>query len=98
MGISQKQAEFLAASRIGDAERGDVEALFDLGSICSSGAHGAPVDLIAAHKWFNLAALMGSREAAACRAEVAGDMSRSEVVEAQKLARAWLSRIPALAA
>ena len=100
MGISYKQAEFLAASRIADAEKGDVDALFDLGAIYSSGALGLSIDLVEAHKWFNLAALMGSAEAPQCRAEVAAEMTRGQVSEAQKLARAWLGRVdrPALAA
>ncbi|TFI58174.1 sel1 repeat family protein [Sphingomonas parva] len=92
MGISYKQAQFLAASRIADAERGDVDALFELGAIYSSGAHGTPIDLVEAHKWFNLAALQGSVEAQLCRGEVADEMTRAEIAEAQKQARAWLAR------
>ena len=91
MGISYKQAQFLAASRIADAERGDIDALFELGTIYSSGAHGTPINLVEAHKWFNLAALKGSAEAQLCRGEVADEMSRAEIAEAQKQARAWLA-------
>ena len=57
--ISQKGAEFLLRSRIAEAERGSVEALYDLGVSYSTGRGGVPVDLIEAHKWFNLAALSG---------------------------------------
>ena len=56
--ISQKGAEFLIRSRLADAEAGDVDALFELGITYSTGRGGAPVDLIEAHKWFNLAALV----------------------------------------
>ena len=97
MGISFRQAQFLAASRIGDAERGDADAMFELGTIYSSGAHGTPIDLVEGHKWFNLAALKGSAEAHLCRAEVADEMSRTEIAEAQKQARAWLARIGGMA-
>ena len=54
--ISQKSAEFLLRSRLADAEAGDVDALFELGVTFSTGRGGIHVDLIEAHKWFNLAA------------------------------------------
>jgi TPR repeat protein len=34
-----------------------VDALFELGLTYSTGRSGIPVDLVEAHKWFNLAAL-----------------------------------------
>jgi TPR repeat protein len=49
-------------------------------------------DLIAAHKWFNLAAVKGNRAAANYRQELAREMSASDVAEAQRAAREWLSR------
>jgi TPR repeat protein len=88
--ISQKGADFLLRSRIADAERGDVEALYDLGVSYSTGRGGAPVDLIEAHKWFNLAALSGDTRAQACRAEISIEMTAREIAEAQRQARAWL--------
>ena len=56
MAISQKGAEFLLRSRLADAARGDVDALFELGVTYSTGRGGIAVDLVEAHKWFNLAA------------------------------------------
>jgi uncharacterized protein len=47
--------------------------------------------MIEAHKWFNLAALSGVSEASALRADVASDMDREEIAQAQRQARAWLS-------
>ena len=91
MGHSLKSADFLMASRIADATRGDVEALFDLGMAYSAGAGGIDVDLVEAHKWFNLAAVSGSARAQECRAEIAEDMTAREIAEAQRQARAWLS-------
>ena len=89
--ISQKGAEFLVRSRIADAERGDVDALFELGVTYSTGRGGASVDLIEAHKWFNLAALGGCTRGQACRAEISVEMTAREIAEAQKAARAWLA-------
>ncbi|MFL6730612.1 MAG: hypothetical protein ACJ8E3_07275 [Sphingomicrobium sp.] len=89
--ISQKGAEFLIRSRLADAENGDVDALFELGITYSTGRGGAPVDLIEAHKWFNLAALNGSTRGQECRAEIACEMTAREIAEAQRQARAWLA-------
>jgi TPR repeat protein len=91
MGSSYKSAAFLIESRLADAARGDSDACFDLGIAYSSGAGGLDVDLVEAHKWFNLSALSGSARAAECRAEVADEMSAREIAEAQRQARAWLN-------
>ena len=88
--ISQKSAEFLIRSRLSDAERGDVDALFELGVAYSTGHGGVPVDLIEAHKWFNLAALSGCTRGQQCRAEIAIEMTAREIAEAQRQARSWL--------
>ena len=89
MGNSIKSAAFLVESRLADAARGDPNAYFDLGIAYSSGS-GREVDLVQAHKWFNLAALAGSVEGQACRAEIAEEMTAREIAEAQRQARAWL--------
>ena len=78
-------------SRLRDAEAGDVNALFELGVTYSTGQTGIPVDLVEAHKWFNLAALNGCTRGQACRAEISVEMTAREIAEAQKQARAWLS-------
>jgi TPR repeat protein len=88
--ISQKGADFLIQSRLADAERGDVDALFELGVTYSTGRGGVPVDLIEAHKWFNLAALSGCTRGQQCRAEISIEMTAREIAEAQRQARAWL--------
>lgn len=89
--ISAKGAEFLIQSRLADAERGDLDALFELGVTFSTGRCGTPVDLIEAHKWFNLAALSGSERGQECRAEIAVEMTAREIAEAQRQARSWLA-------
>lgn len=91
MGNSLKSAQFLMESRLADAARGDMDACYDLGMVYSSGTAGIDIDLIEAHKWFNLAAVAGSEAAQACRSEIAEDMSAREIAEAQRAARAWLS-------
>ena len=89
--ISQKSAEFLIRSRLADAEAGNVDALFELGITYSTGRGGVAVDLIEAHKWFNLAASRGSEEGQAMRAEIAEEMTAREIAEAQRQARAWIA-------
>ncbi|TKD50441.1 SEL1-like repeat protein [Sphingomonas baiyangensis] len=98
MGSSLKSARFLVESRLMDAVRGDANAAYDLGMVFSSGAEGMSVDLIEAHKWFNIAAMTGRRDAQQCRADIAEDMTAREIAEAQKAARAWLSTTQARAA
>lgn len=90
MANSMKSAAFLVESRLMDAAAGNIDALFDLGIAFSTGGSGVEVDLVEAHKWFNLAALNGSEEAMMCRADVSDDMTAREIAEAQKQARAWL--------
>ena len=91
MAISQKSADFLLNSRLADAARGSVDALYDLGVTYSTGRGGIAVDLIEAHKWFNLAALSGDTRAQQCRAEISVEMTAREIAEAQRQARGWLS-------
>jgi TPR repeat protein len=67
---------------------GDV--FFDLGMMYATGGSG-PADLVTAHKWFNIAALKGSAEAARLRRELSAEMSDSEIAAAQRAARAWLN-------
>jgi TPR repeat protein len=69
----------------------NVEDLFQLGMIYSAGCEVA-ADLVAAHKWFNIAAARGKREAAGYRQEVAREMTAAAIAEAQRAAREWLSK------
>ncbi len=95
---SSLNAQRLIESRLVEAARGDVGALYDLGIIYSMGTSGHGVDLIEAHKWFNLAAVSGMTEAAEARADVSEDMTAREIAEAQRQARAWLNATRRLAA
>ena len=64
--------------------------LFERGLYWASGRSGV-VNLVAAHKWFNLAALKGRADAIAMRREVAAMMSEAEIAAAQREARAWMT-------
>ena len=90
MGQSLKSAQFLIDSRIADAARGDTGACFELGIAYSTGTSDIAIDMIEAHKWFNLAAMRGDREAQQCRADVAEELTGREIAEAQRAARAFL--------
>jgi TPR repeat protein len=70
---------------------GQPDDLYKLGLIYATGQGGA-VDLIEAHKWFNLAAVKGVEAAKLSRKELADQMSMSEIAAAQKAAREWLTR------
>jgi hypothetical protein len=65
------------------------DVLFERGLYWASGRSGV-VNLVAAHKWFNLAALKGRVDAIAMRREVAEQMSEIEIATAQREARAWM--------
>jgi TPR repeat protein len=65
------------------------DILFERGLYWASGRSGL-VDLVAAHKWFNLAALKGRNDAIELRREVAEQMSDEEIARAQREARAWI--------
>jgi hypothetical protein len=66
------------------------DILFEQGLYWASGRSGV-VDLVAAHKWFNLSALKGRPDAAHLRREIAEMMSDDEIALAQRDARAWIS-------
>jgi TPR repeat protein len=82
----------LAAAGMGEAPLTS-DTLFELGMMYASG-RSVPADLVTAHKWFNLAAMKGSAEAIRLRREVAGEMTDSEIGQAQRAARDWLKAHP----
>ncbi|NBN63861.1 hypothetical protein GWI72_04380 [Microvirga tunisiensis] len=65
------------------------DILFQMGLDSASGRSGK-ADLVAAHMWFNLAAMKGNAEAARYRKEISGEMSSADIAEAQRSAREWL--------
>jgi uncharacterized protein len=73
-----------------DAKQGRADALYNLGLAYSTG-QGVSVDFVAAHKWFNLAAMKGVELAKSWRAQISAEMNAGQIAEAQKLAREWLT-------
>lgn len=67
------------------------DQLLQLGLMYSTGEAG-PADMVTAHKWFNIAAMRGSREAVQHRCDIAREMSSADIAAAQRAARVWLTR------
>jgi uncharacterized protein len=78
---------------VNNAEPAEADDCFGLGMVYSAGA-GVGVDLVQAHKWFNIAALRGHSDAGRLRREIAELMSDSEIGCAQRAARDWLKSHP----
>lgn len=73
------------------------EEMYRLGIEASTPGEGDDVDLIDAHKWFNLAASRGNELAREYRAQLTLEMNARQIAEAQRRAREWLaSRKPAV--
>jgi TPR repeat protein len=98
MGSSFKSASFLIETRLVEAALGDTQALYELGLAYSSGTNGVDIDLVQAHKWFNLASLRGDERSQECRHDISEEMTAREVAEAQRQARAWLQAMTRQAA
>ena len=62
---------------------------FDLGMMYSTG-RSVPIDYVTAHKWFNLAAMNGNKDAIRLRREIAAEMRPDEIAAAQRAARDWM--------
>ena len=65
-------------------------AFLELGIHCTTGTAVA-VDLVSAHKWFNLAAMRGNPDAVRLRREIAAEMTVAEITTAQRAAREWIT-------
>jgi uncharacterized protein len=66
------------------------EQFLQLGMLYSTG-RSMPTDMVSAHKWFNIAAMNGCKEAAVLRHEIAAELSEAEIAAAQRAARVWLT-------
>ena len=73
------------------ASSGNAEVLFELGLMYATGRDGEE-DMIAAHKWFNIAAFRGFATAKARREEIASEMTKAQIAKAQRAAREWLTQ------
>ena len=68
------------------------DALLELGLPYCAGRDDVAIDFVSAHQWFNLAAIRGNAEAKRYHTEIAREMSKREIAEAQRRAREWLAR------
>jgi TPR repeat protein len=73
---------------IGSGAQADI--LFEMGMMYATGRD-CDVDAIAAHKWFNIAAIKGSDRAAVLRAELAATMTKADIARALREAREWMT-------
>lgn len=73
---------------IGSNAQADI--LFELGMMYATGRD-CDTDLVAAHKWFNIAAIKGSPRAAELRSELSVSMSKVEIAQALREAREWMT-------
>ncbi|MEL6921956.1 MAG: sel1 repeat family protein [Pseudomonadota bacterium] len=67
------------------------DIIFEMGLAAASGRD-RDMNLIEAHKWFNIAAIKGSPRAAAMRAEIAETLSKAELAKALREARQWMTQ------
>ncbi|MBI3704377.1 MAG: sel1 repeat family protein [Rhizobiales bacterium] len=86
-------ADIEMAAALPVVEPADAGDCFTLGMIYSSGA-GVAIDLVQAHKWFNIASMRGHVDGARLRREIAEQMSDAEIGCAQRAARDWLKSNP----
>lgn len=73
---------------MGSTAQADV--LFELGLMYATGRD-CETDTVAAHKWFNIAAIKGSARAAELRSELSAMMSKQEIAQALRDAREWMT-------
>jgi len=66
------------------------DILFEMGMMYATGRD-CEMDVIAAHKWFNIAAIKGSARAAELRSELSATMSKPEIARALREAREWMT-------
>lgn len=72
--------------------------MFRLGLIYSTDMEDRGPDFVEAHKWFSLAAMMGSVPAKSYREELKHEMSAQDLTLAQRAARGWMMENRALLA
>ena len=66
------------------------DILFELGMMYATGRD-CDADAVAAHKWFNIAAIKGSARAAELRSELSASMSKADIAKALREAREWMT-------
>ena len=66
------------------------DAYCNLGLLYATGK-GGRVDLVAAHKWLNIAAIKGSERAVSLRADLTRKMNKADLAVALREAREWMT-------
>ena len=62
----------------------------EMGLMYATG-RGCDIDLVAAHKWLNIAAIKGCDRAAELRADVAAGLTKMQLASALRAAREWMT-------
>ena len=57
----------------------------------SAAGESGRVDLVSAHAWFNIAAVLGEERAVRLRSEAASEMTKAELADALRSAREWMT-------
>lgn len=65
------------------------DILFEFGMLYSTGRD-VELDLVAAHKWFNLSAMGGNERAKDYRSDIARELTSAEKARALREAREWM--------
>ena len=73
---------------IGSTAQADI--LFELGMMYATGRD-CDVDVVAAHKWFKIAAIKGSDRAVQLRQELSSAMTKTDIAKALREAREWMT-------
>jgi TPR repeat protein len=73
---------------MGSTTQADV--LLELGMMYATGRD-CDADTVAAHKWFNIAAIKGSTRAAELRSELSNTMTKGDIAQALRDAREWMT-------
>lgn len=91
MAYSDIQTEIAPETGL-SAETATGDELYRVGLAYAEGVD-CEQDLVAAHKWFNLAVLKGHEDAKICREEMAEMLEKEDIKAALSAARAWLQLV-----
>ncbi|MBB4007371.1 SEL1-like repeat protein [Allorhizobium taibaishanense] len=80
------QADDMAT--LGSQPKADI---FRIMGLMYATGRGCDQDLVAAHKWLNVAAIKGCDRSVGLRADLAATMSKSQLAEALREAREWMT-------
>ncbi|MGG7518566.1 sel1 repeat family protein [Allorhizobium undicola] len=84
------QLDMMTESLIAGKGERQTDVFRMLGLMYATGK-GCDRDLVAAHKWLNIAAIKGCEKSAKLRADLAGAMRKDQLAEALREAREWMT-------